>query len=161
MNGRSKESGEFIDYRALAELRHQIRRFLTFSEQEARAAGVEPQQHQVLLAVKGLPEGARPTVSTLAERLKLRHHTVVGLLDRLTAAKLAVRRPSAHDGREILVELTQKGERVLRALSMSHQSELRNAAPALLTSLAAIVGEQHTLRDTAGGQEATPATNRT
>jgi DNA-binding MarR family transcriptional regulator len=155
------ESDEIIDYRALAELRHQIRRFLTFSEQEARAAGVEPQQHQVLLAVKGLPEGARPTVSTLAERLQLRHHTVVGLIDRLVAAKLVVRRPSAHDGREILVELTQKGERVLRALSMSHRAELRSAAPALLASLVAIVREQHTLSDTAGGQDTTPATTRT
>jgi DNA-binding MarR family transcriptional regulator len=155
VSGRPNESDEIIDYRALAELRHQIRRFLTFSEQEARAAGVEPQQHQVLLAVKGLPEGARPTVSTLAERLRLRHHTVVGLVDRLTAAKLLVRRPSKQDGREILVELTQKGERMLRALSVSHQTELRSAAPALLASLAAIIGQQHTLRDTTGEHEAT------
>ena len=148
MSGPSNETDEVIDYRALAELRHQIRSFLTFSEQEARAAGIEPQQHQVLLAVKGLPEGARPTVSTLAERLRLRHHTVVGLVDRLTAAKLVVRRPSKHDGREILVELTPKGERVLRGLSVSHQTELRSAAPALLASLAAIIGQQHTLLDT-------------
>jgi DNA-binding MarR family transcriptional regulator len=147
---RSTESDEVIDYRALAELRHQIRRFLTFSEQEARTAGLEPQQHQLLLAVKGLPEGARPTVSTLAERLRLRHHTVVGLIDRLTAAKLAVRRPSKHDGREILVELTPKGERVLRGLAVSHQAELRSAAPALLAALEAIVGQQHTLRDAKG-----------
>jgi DNA-binding MarR family transcriptional regulator len=140
-----------IDYRALAELRHQIRRFLTFSEQEARAAGLEPQQHQLLLAVKGLPAGARPTVSTLAERLRLRHHTVVGLLDRLVTAKLAVRRPSSTDRREILVELTQKGERVLRGLAILHQSELRNAAPALLTALTAIVGELHDGSSGTGG----------
>jgi DNA-binding MarR family transcriptional regulator len=158
---RNKEPDEIIDYRALAELRHQIRRFMNFSEQEARAAGVEPQQHQVLLAVKGLPEGARPTVSTLAERLQLRHHTVVGLLDRLTAAKLAVRRPSKLDGREILVELTPKGERVLRGLSVSHQAELRSAAPALLASLAAIVGQQRTLRDPNSEHEATFSRNDT
>jgi DNA-binding MarR family transcriptional regulator len=136
----SREIDDVIDYRALGELRHQIRRFLTFSEQEARAAGLEPQQHQVLLAVKGLPEGARPTVSTLAERLRLRHHTVVGLVDRLVAAKLAARRPSKVDGREILVELTPRGERMLRGLSMLHQAELRNAAPALLTALESIIG---------------------
>jgi DNA-binding MarR family transcriptional regulator len=128
-----------IDYRALAELRHQIRRFLTFSEQEARTAGLEPQQHQILLAVKGLPDGTRPTVSTLAERLCLRHHTVVGLVDRLTAAKLAVRRPSKTDRREIFVELTPKGESVLRGLCMLHQSELKSAAPTLLTALETIV----------------------
>ncbi len=155
MSGRSNESDETIDYRAIAELRHQIRRFLIFSEAEARAAGVEPQQHQLLLAVKGLPEGARPTVSTLAERLQLRHHTVVGLVERLTTAKLVVRRPSKHDGREILVELTPKGERVLRGLAVSHQAELRSAAPALLASLAAIIGQQHTLRDTTDEDDAT------
>ncbi|HEX4335635.1 MAG TPA: MarR family transcriptional regulator [Polyangiaceae bacterium] len=132
-----------IDYRALAELRHQIRRFLTFSEQEARAEGLEPQQHQLLLAVKGLPEGARPTVSTLAERLLVRHHTVVGLVDRLVAGKLAVRRPSKTDKREILVELTPRGERVLRGLAMLHQAELRSAAPALVAALQAIVGDKH------------------
>jgi DNA-binding MarR family transcriptional regulator len=155
VSSRPNESDELIDYRALAELRHQIRRFLTFSEQEARAAGVEPQQHQMLLAVKGLPAGARPTVSTLAERLQLRHHTVVGLVDRLTAAKLVVRRPSKHDGREILVELTPKGERVLRGLSVSHQTELRSAAPALLAALAVIIGHEPTLRDTTGEHDAT------
>src|SRR5215475_7745241 len=89
-----------LDYRALSELRHQIRKFLTFSEREARAAGLEPQQHQLLLAVKGLPESTRPTVSALAERLCLRHHTVVGLVDRLSTAKLVARRPSKQDGRE-------------------------------------------------------------
>jgi DNA-binding MarR family transcriptional regulator len=128
-----------IDYRLLAELRYQIRRFLTFSEQEARAAGLEPQQHQLLLAVKGLPESERPTVSVLADRLRLRHHTVVGLIDRLVAAKLAVRRPGKTDRREILVHLTARGERILRTLALLHQAELQTAAPALLTALEAIV----------------------
>ena len=140
MTERPEDDEGSIDYRALAELRHQIRCFLTFSEQEARTAGLEPQQHQLLLAVKGLPEGARPTVSTLAERLRLRHHTVVGLVDRLVTAKLAARRQSKQDRREILVELTPKGERVLRGLSVLHQAELRSAAPALLDALEAIVG---------------------
>ena len=128
-----------IDYQSLAELRHQIRKFLTFSEQEARAAGLEPQQHQLLLAVKGLPESERPTVSVLAERLRLRHHTVVGLIDRLVAAKLAVRKPSKADRREILVQLTARGEGILRALSLLHQEELQTAAPTLVTALEAIV----------------------
>lgn len=116
--------------------------FLTFSEQEARNAGLEPQQHQLLLAVKGLPESERPTVSALAERLRLRHHTVVGMVDRLVAAKLAVRRPSKVDGREILVVLTARGEGILRTLSLLHRAELQTAAPALVAALEAIVGGQ-------------------
>jgi DNA-binding MarR family transcriptional regulator len=136
----SEPKAEDIDYTALAELRHQIRKFLTFSEQEARAVGLEPQQHQLLLAVKGLPESERPTVSTLAERLRVRHHTVVGLVDRLVAAKLAARRPSKTDRREILVQLTPRGERLLRELSLLHHAELETAAPALVTALESIVG---------------------
>ena len=136
----SEPKAEDIDYTALAELRHQIRKFLTFSEQEARAVGLEPQQHQLLLAVKGLPESERPTVSTLAERLRVRHHTVVGLVDRLVAAKLAARRPSKADRREILVQLTPRGERILRELSLLHHAELETAAPALVTALESIVG---------------------
>jgi DNA-binding MarR family transcriptional regulator len=128
-----------LDYRALAELRHQIRRFLSFSENEARAAGVEPQQHQLLLAVKGLPAGVRPTIGVLADRLLLKHHTVVGLVDRLVAAELAARFPSETDKREILVRLTARGERILRKLSLTHQAELKTAAPSLARALDAIV----------------------
>src|SRR5258708_35343582 len=71
------------DYQVLAEIRHQIRRFLHFSEQAAREAGLVPQQHQLLLALKGLPAGKKATISELAERLQLRHHSVVELMYRL------------------------------------------------------------------------------
>jgi len=134
-----RPAGREPDYRALAELRHRIRRFLTFSEREARAVGIEPQQHQLLLALKGLPEDRRPTVGVLAERLQLRHHSVVGLVDRLVAAGLAARRPSTEDAREVLLSITASGERVLRRLSLAHQVELQAAGPALLEALAAIV----------------------
>jgi DNA-binding MarR family transcriptional regulator len=157
----AREPASEIDYRALAELRHQIRKFLTFSEQEARTVGLEPQQHQLLLAVKGLPESERPTVSTLAERLRLRHHTVVGMIDRLVAAKLAVRRPSKADGREILVQLTARGERILRALSLLHQAELETAAPALVSALESIVGGQRSQRRSVpSSRSTTPASNK-
>jgi DNA-binding MarR family transcriptional regulator len=126
------------EYRALAELRHQIRRFLTFSEAAARAAGIEPQQHQLLLAIKGLPEGQRPTIGTLSERLQLRHHSVVELVDRLVARRLATRRRGEDDAREILLEITPRGERLLRELSLSHRQELRSAGPALARALAAL-----------------------
>jgi DNA-binding MarR family transcriptional regulator len=127
-----------VDYRALAEFRYQIRRFLTFSEEQARAVGIEPQQHQLLLAIKGLPSGERPTIRTLAERLQLRHHTVVELVNRLEAKRLAVRRPSDADRREIMVEVTEKGARLLRQLSVAHRAELRSAAPRLIEALESI-----------------------
>lgn len=134
------------DYRALAEFRHQLRNFLTFSEEKARAAGVEPQQHQLLLALKGLPEGQRPTMGALAERLRLKHHTVVGLVDRLAARDLVVRRRSETDGREILVETTLQGERLLRSLTEAHKAELAMAGPALVGALEAIVGKPRRTR---------------
>jgi DNA-binding MarR family transcriptional regulator len=137
------------DYRALSEFRHQIRLFLTFSEREARDAGMEPQQHQLLLALKGLPEGYRPTIRVLAERLQLRHHTVVGLVDRLTTAKLASRRASEADGREILVRITPRGEKALRALSLSHEAELAAAGPALVSALQALLPVPLPLREPA------------
>jgi DNA-binding MarR family transcriptional regulator len=127
------------DYLALAELRHQIRRFLTFSERAARAAGVEPRQHQLLLAVKGLAAGCRPTIGVLAERLQLEHHTVVGLVDRLVDAGLVRRHRGAEDRREILLRITRRGERLLQVLSLAHRAELEAAGPALVHALQAIV----------------------
>jgi DNA-binding MarR family transcriptional regulator len=133
------DSSRAIDYRALAELRYRMRCFLSFSEREARAAGVEPQQHQLLLAVMGLPPDQRPTIATLAERMQLRHHTVVGLIDRLVARKLARRQPSASDGREILLRLTPKGERLVSDLSLLHRDELEHAGRALIRALQAVL----------------------
>jgi DNA-binding MarR family transcriptional regulator len=132
------------DYRALAEVRHQIRCFLTFSEGRARAAGIESQQHQLLLAIKGLAPGLRPTISVLAERMLLRHHTVVGLVDRLVHAGLALRLKSPDDGREILLRITPRGERLLRTLSIAHQAELSTAGPALVHALERVLAAAKT-----------------
>lgn len=128
-----------LDYRSLSEFRYQLRCFLLFSEQKARDAGIEPQQHQLLLALKGLPEGKRPTLGVLADRLQLKHHTVVGLADRLVRRKLVVRRKSPEDGREILLEATAGGERLLERLSEAHRAELSAAAPALVRALEALI----------------------
>ena len=126
------------EFRALAEFRFQIRSFLHFSENAAKDAGVEPQQHQALLAVKALePEAAR--IGTIAERLQLRHHSAVGLVDRLEEAGLVRRTRLASDRRSAQVRLTKKGERVLRELTIHHREELRSAIPALIESLAAIL----------------------
>jgi DNA-binding MarR family transcriptional regulator len=121
------------DYESLAELRYQIRRFLSFSEQAARAAGLEPRQHQLMLGLKGLPAKARPTIGELAERLQIQHHSAVELVNRLAGY---IRRARAgEDRREVLLSLTPKGEKVLRRLSLHHRTELRSAGPALVQAL--------------------------
>jgi len=123
------------DYEALAELRYQIRRFLSFSEQAARAAGLEPRQHQLLLGLKGLPAKARPTIGELAERLQIQHHSAVELVNRLSAAGYIRRARAGEDRREVLLSLTTRGEKVLRKLSLHHRAELRSAGPALVKAL--------------------------
>lgn len=127
------------DYESLAEFRYQIRKFLSFSERAARKAGLEPRQHQLLLAVKGLPAPIRPRIGELAERLQIQHHSAVELVNRLAAAGYVRRRRAGDDRREVLVALTPKGERVLRQLSIHHKRELRNAGPKLLSSLTRVI----------------------
>jgi DNA-binding MarR family transcriptional regulator len=127
------------DYRALAEFRYQIRLFLSFSERASRAIGIEPQQHQLLLACKGLPEGSRPTIRTLATRLCLEHNTVVQLTDKLERRDYVRRLRSPHDRREVLIEITPSGETLLAHLSTQHRVQLRDAGAALYAALGAIL----------------------
>jgi DNA-binding MarR family transcriptional regulator len=127
------------DYRALAEFRYQIRSFLSFSERAAREHGVEPQQHQLLLAIKGLPEGKRPTIGTLAERLCVEHHTVVMLTDRLERAGLVQRTRGERDRREVLLGITDAGQQLLSRLSTLHRDQLKTVGPTLQRALSAIV----------------------
>ena len=124
-----------IDYESLAELRYQIRRFLRFSEEAARSAGLEPHQHQLMLALKGLPRGTQPRVRELAERLQIQHHSTVELVNRLAARGFVDRQRGAHDRREVLLSLTPKGEKVLRELSLYHRDELRTQGPILIDAL--------------------------
>jgi DNA-binding MarR family transcriptional regulator len=123
------------DYQSLAELRYQIRRFLHFSEQAARNAGLEPRQHQLLLALKGLPGQVRPKIGELANRLQIQHHSTVELVNRLAESGFVRRHRGPQDRREVLLSLTPKGERVLRELSLHHKSELRMRGPALVAAL--------------------------
>ena len=127
------------DYEALAELRHQLRCFLRFSEAAARNAGLEPRQHQLLLALKGLPRAQQPRIKELAERLQIQHHSAVELANRLTAGGYIRRRRSHEDRRSVMLSLTSKGERVLRQLSLCHQAELRAQGPELLAALRGIM----------------------
>lgn len=129
------------DYESLAEFRHHIRRFLRFSERAAREAGLEPRQHQLLLALKGLPVHVRPKIAEVAERLQIQHHSAVELVNRLEAAGFVRRQRGSEDRREVHLQLTPKGEKVLRELSLHHRSELRSQGPALLDSLEQLMSE--------------------
>jgi len=123
------------NYRAMAEFRYQIRRFLRFSEHAARAAGLEPQQYQLMLAIKGLPDDERPRIGDVAERLQIQHHSTVELVDRLTKRTLVRRRRSENDRREVMLELTPKCERLLQELAVHHRNEIREMGPELVASL--------------------------
>ena len=132
-------------FRRLAEFRHRIRQFLHFSGEVARSKGIEPQQHQLLLTIKGLPEGTRPTITAISQQLCLRHHSTVELIDRLVERGALQRRPGDLDHREVLVELTPYGEALLHRLSVLHWEELRVSGPALSESLRAVM--QHPGRE--------------
>ncbi len=128
------------EYQALAEFRYRLRQFLRFSQRAAMAAGLEPQQHQALLALRGLPAGQLPTVGRLAERMQLRHHSVVELVDRLAAKGLVRRTRDAEDRRRVQVRVTARGERVLRRLARDHHAELSAQGPRLAASLNQLLG---------------------
>jgi DNA-binding MarR family transcriptional regulator len=130
------------DTRALAAFRYELRSFLAFSEQAAREAGIEPQQHQLLLAVGGLPPRQRPNIRSLAARLCVQHHTVVALVDKLCERGLVRRERSAADKREVLVRLTEPGADLLQQLSRLHRQHLQNVGPEMVATLAAILGDR-------------------
>jgi len=123
------------DFRALADFRHAVRRFLEFSAAAARAAGLTPQQHQTLLAIKGFPGRDPATVGGLAGRLRLRPHSAVGLVDRLARRGLLQRRHDRGDRRRVQVRLTARGEALLARLSAAHRDELRRVGPELRRAL--------------------------
>jgi DNA-binding MarR family transcriptional regulator len=111
-------------YRALADFRYELRRFLRYSEQITRRHGVTPLQYQLLLQVKGYPGRQQATIGELAERLQAKHHGAVALVSRCEEAGLVAKRPSEADRRVVLVELTAKGERLLERLARLHRNEL-------------------------------------
>ncbi len=115
-----------------------MRRFIHFSEQAARAVGLEPQQHQLLLALRGLPEGTEPTIGAIAERLQLQHHSAVELVDRSVRHGLIERCRGERDRRQVFLRLTLKGETLLHELSRHHRDELRTTGPALARALRAL-----------------------
>jgi DNA-binding MarR family transcriptional regulator len=127
------------DYQALAEFRYQIRRFLHFSEQVVKKAGLERGQYQLMLAIKGMPAGVRPRIRELANRMQIRHHSAVELVNRLEAGGFVHRTRAREDRREVLLALTPRGEKVLTELALHHREELRGAGPELVKALRRIM----------------------
>jgi DNA-binding MarR family transcriptional regulator len=108
---------------------------LRFSERAVLAAGLERGQYQLMLVIKGMPEGVRPRIRELANRMHIQHHSAVELINRLERGGYVRRDRAQDDRREVLLALTPKGERVLRELALHHHEELRSAAPALVAAL--------------------------
>ena len=132
------------EYQLLSAFRYALRQFLHFSEESARAAGIEPQQHQAMLAIKGFPGRDKITISELAERLQIKHHSAVGLASRLVANGLAIREGDLDDRRQVYLLLTPHGEALLEQLAAVHKEELRRLGPEIYALLARLneSGEQ-------------------
>ena len=140
------------EYEKLASFRYALRQFLRFSETAAREAGITPRQHQALLAIAGHPGREEVMMSELAERLQLRHHTTVELIDRMAAQELVVREPGVEDRRYVYVSLTPQGHDVLARLSVAHREELKRIGPQLnlLLHELSTVGETDTTTNASG-----------
>jgi DNA-binding MarR family transcriptional regulator len=119
------------DIQAIAAFRYAIRRFLRFSEHSARKEHITPQQHQLLLAIKGFPNRDYATVSELAHRLQMRQHSVVGLLDRTVRLGLVRRERGTIDRREVYIYVTPEGDQLLDRLTNLHRQELATMREAL------------------------------
>lgn len=123
------------DYQALAEFRYQIRKFLHFSDAAIEGAGLERAQYQLMLTIKGMPDGGRPRIRDVAERMLIQHHSAVELIDRLEDGGYVRRERGQDDRREVMLALTAKGERVLGQLALHHHEALQKAAPELVGAL--------------------------
>ena len=142
MRVRKQKSGKRLsrtDYESLSAFRHALRQFLKFSEEAARAVGLTPTQHQALLVIKGFPGREHVTNGELAERLHIKHHSAVGLINRLEAQGLVIRKKSESDRREVYVTLTRKGAELLEQLTSVHREELRQIAPQLNSILKSVL----------------------
>jgi DNA-binding MarR family transcriptional regulator len=126
-------------HQALAEFRYRIRLFLNGTDDAVRAAGLEPEQYQLILAVVGMPPGRAATIGAIAERLQVRHHTAVERIDRLERMHMLRRTHRTSDRREVVIEVTPAGHRKFASLARLRLKELRQSGPALVKSLDAVV----------------------
>ena len=127
------------EFRALAELRYRLRRFVQQGDVAARKAGLEPQQYLLLLAIRGLPEGQESTIRVLAERLLLRHHSAVELVNRMQKHGYLRRMQSQSDRRKVLVLLQPRGARLLELVAAQRISEIRSEGRALGETITALL----------------------
>jgi DNA-binding MarR family transcriptional regulator len=129
------------EYLALGEFRYQLRRFLRNMEESTRLLGVNPQQYQLVLAIKGLPKDMEPTITHLAERMQLNHNSMVELADRCEEHNLLRRTRSATDRRQVSLSITSEGEALLRKLGVAARQELRDAGPTLVEAILHLTGD--------------------
>jgi DNA-binding MarR family transcriptional regulator len=134
------------EYRALAELRCLIRKFVREGDAVARAAGLEPQQYLLLLAIRGLPDNEEATIRALADRLALKHHSAVELIDRLEAHGYVRRNRSRDDRRRVLVSLLPRGEKLLEQVARHRINELRASGVALVKAIGALLEHERSSR---------------
>jgi DNA-binding MarR family transcriptional regulator len=127
------------EYRALAELRYRIRHFIQEGDAAAQRSNLQPQQYLMLLAIRGLPESAVATIRTLAERMALKHHSAVELIDRLESHGLVRRSRGQGDKREVRVSLLPQGSKLLDRVARERLSELRASGAALADAITALV----------------------
>lgn len=130
------------EYQALAELRYRIRRFLQEGDSTAKQAGLEPQQYLLLLAIRGLPAGQEASIRTLAERLSLRHHSTVELIDRMEARGYVKRMRGREDRRQVLISLQPRGEKLLEKVVEQRITELRANGRALVHAISALLEQR-------------------
>jgi DNA-binding MarR family transcriptional regulator len=130
------------EYTALAEFRYQIRKYLRFMEEKAREAGQNPQQYQLILALKGLPPGTGPTIGALAERLQLNHNSMVELVDRCERRGLLRRTRSGNDRRQVELAITAEGDAFLRTLASAGREELRAIGPILAQNIQHLTSQE-------------------
>ena len=135
------------EYLALAEFRYQLRLFLRHMEEATRLLGANPQQYQLVLAVKGLPKDSVPTISRLAERMQLNHNSMVELVDRCEEHRLLRRSRSGDDRRQVTLSVTAEGEALLRKLGAAAREELSEMGPMLIETVLRLTGGSGTGTD--------------
>lgn len=139
------------EYMALAEFRYQLRRFLRNMEEKSREAGLNPQQYQLLLAIKGLPRQQSPTISAIAERMQLNHNSTVELVDRCEERRLVSRLRTGSDRRHVTLSITPEGDVLLQRLATAARQELRSIGPVLVESIHGFIQDGKTRKP--GGAE--------
>jgi DNA-binding MarR family transcriptional regulator len=147
------------EYRALAELRYRIRHFLSEGDAAARTAGLEPRQYLLMLMIRGLPGGKEATIRALAERLALKHHSAVELIDRLEAHGYVRRSRGRDDRRRVLVSLLPRGERMLEDVARQRINELRSSGHQLVRAIDQLLDRPRKSRSS-NGAKSIPAKRR-